>query len=98
MAVEREVLVERTPTLFEGMKISWGGIFGGVLAGIGTLMLLSSLGIAIGISAVDPRDPSASSIGTGAAIWTSLSANRTVRGRLGLHPPEHDVGTNHRPI
>ncbi len=73
MAVEREVLVERTPSPFEGMKISWGGIFGGVLAGIGTLMLLSSLGIAIGISAVDPRDPSASAIGTGAAIWTSLS-------------------------
>jgi hypothetical protein len=73
MAVEREVLVERTPTLFEGMKISWGGIFGGVLAGIGTLMLLSSLGLAIGISTVDPRDPSASGIGTGAAIWTSLT-------------------------
>lgn len=72
MAVEREVLVERTPTLFEGMKISWGGIFGGVLAGIGTLLLLSSLGLAIGISTVDPRDPSAS-IGTGAAIWTSLT-------------------------
>jgi hypothetical protein len=73
MAVEREVLVERTPTLFEGMKIAWGGIFAGVLAGIGTLILLSSLGLAIGISTVDPRDPSASVIGTGAAIWTSLT-------------------------
>jgi hypothetical protein len=73
MAVEREVIVEQSPSTFDGMKISWGGVFGGVLAGIGTLMLLSSLGLAIGISAVDPRDPSASAIGTGAAIWTSLT-------------------------
>jgi hypothetical protein len=73
MAVEREVLVEPRPTVFEGMKISWGGVFGGVLAGVGTLMLLSSLGLAIGISTVDPRDPSAAAIGTGAAIWTGLT-------------------------
>jgi hypothetical protein len=74
MAVEREVLIERTASdAFEGMKISWGGVFGGVLAGIGALMLLSSLGLAIGISAVDPRDPDGSAIGTGAAIWTGLT-------------------------
>jgi hypothetical protein len=73
MAVEREILVERTGSAFEGMKISWGGVFGGVLSGIGTLMLLSSLGIAIGISAVDPRNPDGGAIGTGAAIWTALT-------------------------
>jgi hypothetical protein len=73
MAIEREVLVERTTDAFEGMKISWGGVFGGVLAGIGTLMLLSSLGLAIGISAVDPRDPNGAALGTGAAIWTGLT-------------------------
>jgi hypothetical protein len=74
MAVEREVLVERTvPEAFEGMKISWGGVFGGVLAGLGTLMLLSSLGIAIGVSAVDARNPDSGAIGTGAAVWTALT-------------------------
>jgi hypothetical protein len=36
-------------------------------------MLLSSLGIAIGISSVNPRNPDASAIGTGAAIWTALT-------------------------
>jgi hypothetical protein len=72
MAVEREVIVE-VPTAFEGMKISWGGVFGGVLAGIGTLMLLSSLGLAIGISAVNPHDTSAAAIGAGTAIWTSIT-------------------------
>jgi hypothetical protein len=74
MAVEREVLIERTASdAFEGMKISWGGVFGGVLTGVGTLMLLSSLGLAIGISAVDPRDPDASNVGTAATIWTALT-------------------------
>jgi ABC-type transport system involved in multi-copper enzyme maturation permease subunit len=73
MAVEREVLIERTTGAFEGMKISWGGVFGGVLAGIGTLMLLSSLGLAIGVSAVDPRNPDGAALGTGAAIWTAVT-------------------------
>jgi hypothetical protein len=73
MAVEREVLVTHTTDALEGMKISWGGVFGGVLAGIGTLMLLSSLGIAIGVSAVDPRNPNEEALGTGAAIWTGLT-------------------------
>jgi hypothetical protein len=72
MAVEREIIVEQRGA-FEGMKISWGGVFGGVLAGVGTLMLLSSLGLAIGISAVDPRNPDAGNLGTGAAIWTALT-------------------------
>lgn len=73
MAVEREVLIERPADAFEGMRISWGGVFGGVLAGIGLLLLLSSLGIAVGISAVDPRNPNGSAIGTGAAVWTALT-------------------------
>jgi len=73
MAVEREVFVERATETFEGMKISWGGVFGGVLAGIGALLLLSSLGLAIGVSAVDPRNPDGSTLGTGAAIWTALT-------------------------
>jgi hypothetical protein len=74
MVVERDILIERTvPDTFAGMKISWGGVFGGVLAGIGTLMLLSSLGMAVGISAVDPRDPNGAAIGAGAAIWTALT-------------------------
>jgi ABC-type transport system involved in multi-copper enzyme maturation permease subunit len=74
MAVEREVLIERTATgAFEGLNISWGGVFGGVLAGIGTLLLLSSLGLAIGVSAVDPTRTDGADIGRGAAIWTGLT-------------------------
>jgi hypothetical protein len=73
MAVETEILIDRTPGRFDGMKISWGGVFGGVLAGVGVLMLLSSLGVAVGISATDPRNPNGQALGTGAAIWTGLS-------------------------
>jgi hypothetical protein len=71
--VERDLSGPRHTYLLEGMKVSWGGVFGGVLAGLGVLMLLSSLGIAIGLSAVDPRAPDGRTIGIGAAIWTALT-------------------------
>lgn len=58
---------------FEGLRISWGGIWGGVLVVMGTLLLLTTLGLAIGITAADPQDTQASTVGTAAAIWTSVS-------------------------
>ena len=57
----------------EGKKVSWGGIFGGVLVAVGVLVLLAALGMAIGISAADPGQTDASTIGTGAGIWAALS-------------------------
>jgi len=56
----------------EGMKVSWGGIFAGVLVAMGVSMLLASLGVAIGISAVDPGETEAATLGIGAAIWGGL--------------------------
>jgi hypothetical protein len=56
----------------EGMKVSWGGVFAGVLVALGVSMLLATLGVAIGISAVDPSDVNSSAIGIGAAIWGGL--------------------------
>jgi hypothetical protein len=57
----------------EGMKVSWGGIFGGVLVAVGLLFLLGALGVAVGISAADPGETQASTLGAGAAIWSGLS-------------------------
>lgn len=57
----------------EGTKVSWGGIFGGVLVAVGLLFLLGALGVAVGISAVDPGDTQASTLGAGAGIWAGLS-------------------------
>lgn len=57
----------------EGMKVSWGGIFGGVLVAIGLLLLLTALGVAVGISAAQPGETDPSALGTGAGIWAGLS-------------------------
>lgn len=57
----------------DGLRVSWGGIWGGVLAAVGLVLLLSALGVAVGISAVKPGETDASSFGTGAGIWAGLS-------------------------
>jgi len=56
----------------EGMKVSWGGVFAGVLVAMGASMLLAALGIAIGVSAVDPGRTDPGTIGIGAAVWGGL--------------------------
>ena len=53
----------------EGMKVSWGGVFAGVLVAMGVSMLLAALGIAIGISAVDPGETAPGTVGIGAVAW-----------------------------
>lgn len=57
----------------EGMRVSWGGIFGGVLVAVGLLLLLTALGVAVGISAAQPGETEVSTLGTGAGIWAGLS-------------------------
>ena len=57
----------------EGMRVSWGGIFGGVLVAVGLLLLLAALGVAVGITAVDPSQADASKLGIGGAIWAGVS-------------------------
>jgi hypothetical protein len=57
----------------EGMRVSWGGIFGGVLVALGFLLLMTALGVAVGISAAQPGETDASTLGTGAGIWAGVS-------------------------
>ena len=63
------------PALFgaEGIRVSWGGIFGGVLVAVGLLLLLAALGVAVGISAVQPTQTELAKVGTGAGIWAGVS-------------------------
>jgi hypothetical protein len=63
------------PALFgaEGMRVSWGGIFGGVLVAVGLLLLLAALGVAVGITAVDPAQTQMNKLGVGAGIWAGVS-------------------------
>ena len=67
------VINERVEVPLQAFRISWGGIWAGVLTVMGTLLFLTTLGIAIGVSAVDPGRDDPAAFGTGAALWTSLS-------------------------
>ena len=67
------IIDERVEVPLQAFRISWGGIWAGVLTVMGTLLFLTTLGIAIGISAVDPGQSDAGAFGAGAALWTSLS-------------------------
>lgn len=64
--------VQRAMT--DGLRVSWGGIWGGVLVVMGILMLLSALGVAIGFSTVDPGAATdAGKLMTGAGIYAVVS-------------------------
>jgi hypothetical protein len=67
------VVHERLDVPIEGFRISWGGIWAGMLTVLGTLLFLTTLGIAVGISAADPGETDAGALGMGAAIWSALS-------------------------
>ena len=57
-------------------KVSWGAIFAGVVVGLITQVLLTMLGVGIGIATLDPMtsdNPTASSFSIGAGIWYVLS-------------------------
>ena len=47
--VYRSVESDPVPVTFEGVRVSWGGVWSGFLFGMGVLLLLSTLGLAIGI-------------------------------------------------
>ncbi|GAB4026803.1 YrzE family protein [Spirosoma koreense] len=75
-------------------RISWSAVFAGVLVAIVTQMLLTLLGLGIGLSTIDPvteRNPTAG-LGTGSAIWyiisslLSLFIGGWVAGRLASAP------------
>ncbi len=72
-------------------RISWGAIFAGVIVVLAVQLLLSMLGLGIGLSFVNPAEgnsPNPGSIGLGAGIWWGVSylialfAGGYVAGRL----------------
>jgi hypothetical protein len=79
MAVPQERLrvadrAQLTP--LETARISWAGVWSGFLIGLGLLMLWSTLGLAIGISAADVgpgQGGDAKAFGIGAGVWAGLS-------------------------
>jgi hypothetical protein len=57
----------------EGLRVSWGGVWGGVLVTMGALILLSALGVAVGITALDPSTADPNRLATIAAVWGAVS-------------------------
>jgi hypothetical protein len=56
-----------------GRRVSWGGIWGGMLVATGVMILLTALGLAVGISAANPGQTGAQTLGTAAGIWGGVS-------------------------
>lgn len=60
-----------------GPRVRWGGVTSGFIIALGTVLLLTALGLAVGITAVgDPRaatDDTATGLGVGAGIWAALT-------------------------
>jgi hypothetical protein len=57
------------------IRISWGAIFGGTVAALGVGILLHALGFALGLTAIDPNDPSSlrgSGMFTG--VWSLVTS------------------------
>jgi hypothetical protein len=62
-----------TPAYRSEVKLSWGALFGGVFVTLGVWVLLTVLGLAIGLSSIDPSDPhTLKSAGIGAGIWSAI--------------------------
>jgi tape measure domain-containing protein len=72
-AERRRILHSPKVLAADGMRVSWGGIFGGVLVALGVLLLLAALGLAVGITAADPGQTDARTLGTGAGLWAAAS-------------------------
>ena len=55
-------------------RISWGAIFGGAVTALALWMLLYTLGLALGLSTVEPDDPgSVKSSGLFTGIWSAVT-------------------------
>ena len=70
---ERRRIAHPAPLRADGMRVSWGGVFGGVLVALGFLLLMTALGVAVGIAAAQPGQTDTDTLGAGAGIWAGVS-------------------------
>ena len=57
-------------------RVSWGAIFGGTFMALAVMVLLGSLGLAVGATSIDPQTgetPTMRAFGIGAGIWWLVS-------------------------
>jgi hypothetical protein len=75
---ERTAAVERTDLITPvGPRVRWSGVMSGVFVAIGALLLLTALGLAVGITVLgDPRAATGETtegLGIGAGIWALIT-------------------------
>lgn len=69
---ERSGVISASPGV--ASKLSWGAIFGGTFVALGVWILLYTLGLALGLSSVDPANASsAKSAGIFTGIWSVIA-------------------------
>jgi len=61
------------PTTIDVARVSWGGVWGGFCVGLGILVLLGALGMAVGTTMVGPGVPDPEAFGMRAGLWTVVS-------------------------
>lgn len=72
-ATERRRIAYPAALRADGVRVSWGGVFGGVLVALGFLLLMTALGVAVGITAAQPGETDTGTLGAGAGIWAGVS-------------------------
>jgi hypothetical protein len=54
-------------------KLSWGALFGALFVTLGIFALLMSIGLAVGLAAINPNNPaSAKGAGIGIGVWSAI--------------------------
>ncbi|HET6860284.1 MAG TPA: hypothetical protein VFH94_24720 [Streptomyces sp.] len=72
-------MIEGRPTRFppQSPRVRWRGVLSGVVVALGVLLLLGTLGLALGVTALgDPRaatGETASSLGIGGGVWAFIT-------------------------
>ena len=101
IAAEPSVYDRAIPGTAPGHNVSWGAIFAGVVLALVVELILSILGLGIGLATVDPGSngtPTASGLSLGAAIWWVLSGiiasalGGYIAGRLSGNPIRSTAG------
>ncbi len=62
------------PNFIRRDLVRWGPIVAGLITTLATMLVLSVLGLAIGLSAFEPAETGRSTYSTAAAIWGAVSA------------------------
>src|ERR1700704_4665157 len=65
------------------VRLEWSALFAGTLIGWGVLLVLSLIGIVLGLSVIDPFTARPAASNSGAALWGAVSAAPVPRAAAG---------------